>query len=218
MTVSFDSTGLLPGLRLRSLVFTTDTPDPIAPVPVDFTVLFNDVPQDSFAWNFIYGAAGAGVMPGCAPQAPLYAFCPAEVVTRRTMAGYIERAVHGALAPPPVYLAEFNDVLLGSFNADYIQGLVDDAHHGGLRRRQLLPGRPGHTRPDGGLRVEGPARRRGAAARARLRGRSPTCRARADSRWTTSRGSPPRASRPAAAAGTTARTRASRTRRWRCSW
>ena len=163
VTVTFDSTGLLPGLRLRSLVFTTDTQDPVAPVPVDFTVLFNDVPQDSFAWNFIYGAAGAGVMPGCAPQAPLYAFCPAEVVTRRTMAGYIERAVHGALAPPPVYLAEFNDVLLGSFNADYIQGLVDDAHHGGLRRRQLLPGRSGHARPDGGLRVEGPARRRGAA-------------------------------------------------------
>ncbi len=63
MTVTFDSAGLAPGLRLRSLVFTTDTPDPVDPVPVDFTVLFNDVPQGSFAWNFIYGAAGAGVMP-----------------------------------------------------------------------------------------------------------------------------------------------------------
>ena len=63
---------------------------------------------------------------GLHPHAPLYAFCPAEVVTRRSMAGYIERAVHGALAPPPVYIAEFDDVLLGSFNADYIQGLVDD--------------------------------------------------------------------------------------------
>ena len=51
-------------------------PLPIAPVPVDFTVLFNDVPQDSFAWNYIYGAAGAGVMTGCAPQAPLFDFCP----------------------------------------------------------------------------------------------------------------------------------------------
>jgi hypothetical protein len=126
VTVTFDSTGLLPGLRLRSLVFTTDTPDPVAPVPVDFTVLFSDVPVDSFAWNFIYGAAGAGVMPGCAPQSPLFAFCPAQVVTRRSMAGFIERAVHGALTPPPVYLAEFNDVLLGSYNSDYIQGLVDD--------------------------------------------------------------------------------------------
>ena len=142
MTVTFDSTGVLPGLHRRSLVFTTDTPDPIAPVPVDFTVLFSDVPQDSFAWNFIYGAAGAGVMPGCAPQAPLYAFCPAEVVTRRTMAGYIERAVHGALAPPPVYLAEFNDVLLGSFNADYIQGLVDDAITAGCGGGNYCPDVP----------------------------------------------------------------------------
>ncbi|HTY42111.1 MAG TPA: S-layer homology domain-containing protein [Thermoanaerobaculia bacterium] len=126
VTVTFDSTGLAPGLRLRSLVFTSNTPTPVAPVPVDFTVLFNDVPSGSFAWNYIYGAAGAGVMPGCAPQAPLFDFCPGQAVTRRSMAGYIETAVHGALTPPPVYRAEFDDVLLGSFNADYIQGLLDD--------------------------------------------------------------------------------------------
>jgi len=126
VTVTFDSAGLAPGLRRRSLAFTTDTPDPVAPVPVDFTVLFNDVPVDSFAWNYIYGAAGAGVMPGCAPNSPTFAFCPAQVVTRRAMAGYLERAVHGALTPPPVYPGEFNDVLLGSYNSDYIQGLVQD--------------------------------------------------------------------------------------------
>ncbi len=95
-------------------------------MPVNLTVLFNDVPMDSFAASFIYGAAGAGVMPGCAPRAPASDFCPNDVVTRRSMAGYIERAVHGAQTPPPVYLGKFNDVLLGSFNSDYIQGLVDD--------------------------------------------------------------------------------------------
>ena len=52
---------------------------------------------------------------------------PTEVVTRRSMAGFIERAVHGALTPPPVYLNGFQDVVAGSFNANYIQGLVDDA-------------------------------------------------------------------------------------------
>ncbi len=126
VTVTFDSDGLLPGLRQASLMFATDTPTPVEPVPVDFTVLFNDVPQGSFAWNFIYGAAGAGVMQGCAPQTPTFLFCPNEVVTRRSMAGYIERAVHGALTPPPVYRNGFEDVLAGSFNANYIQGLVDD--------------------------------------------------------------------------------------------
>ena len=70
VTATFNSAGLLPGLRLRSLVFTTDTPEPVAPVAVAFTVLFNDVPEGSFAWNFIHGAAGAGVMPGCNPYAP----------------------------------------------------------------------------------------------------------------------------------------------------
>ncbi len=125
-TVTFDSHGLLPGLRQAALIFATDTPHPVDPVPVDFTVLFNDVPRDSFAWNFIYGASGAGVMQGCAPQPPTFLFCPTEVVTRRSMAGYIERAVHGALTPPPVYAGGFDDVLAGSFNANYIQGLVDD--------------------------------------------------------------------------------------------
>ena len=126
VTVTFDSRGLLPGLRQGSLIFATDTPSSVAPVPVDFTIFFSDVPQGSFAWNFISGAAGAGVMPGCAPQAPAFNFCPNEVVTRRSMAGFIERAVHGALTPPPVYLDEFEDVLAGSFNANYIQGLLDD--------------------------------------------------------------------------------------------
>ena len=127
VTVSFDSHGLLPGLRQGSLIFSTDTPTPVAPVPVDFTVLFNDVPQGSFASNFIYGAAGAGVMPGCAPQTPTFTFCPAEVVTRRQHGRASSSAPCTARStPPPVYLGEFRDVLAGSFNANYIQGLVDD--------------------------------------------------------------------------------------------
>jgi hypothetical protein len=125
VTVTLDAQGLLPGLRQGSLILATDTPLPVAPVPVDLTVLFNDVPDDNFA-PYIYGAAGAGVMPGCAPQTPTFTFCPEEAVTRRSMAGFIERAVHGALTPPPVYLNGFEDVFAGSFNANYIQGLVDD--------------------------------------------------------------------------------------------
>ena len=181
VTVTFDSAGLFPGLYLRSLLLTTDTPTPVAPVPVQFTVLFADVPEGSFAWNYIYGAAGAGVMPGCNPYAPAYAFCPNEVVTRRSMAAFIERAVHGALTPPPVYLGEFDDVLLGSFNADYIQGLIQDGITAGcsVRAPALLSRRAGHARPDGGLRVEGPEGRRGAASvRGSVRGRSvpePVC-------------------------------------------
>jgi hypothetical protein len=142
VTVTFDPAGLLPGLRQGSLIFATDTPDAVPAVPVDFTLLFNDVPQGSFAWNFIYGAAGAGVMPGCAPQAPAFSFCPADAVTRRSMAGFIERAVHGALTPPPVYLGEFGDVASGSFNANYIQGLIDDAITAGCGGGNYCPDVP----------------------------------------------------------------------------
>ncbi len=127
VAVSFDSTGLPPGLRQGQLVMNADTPyAPPPAVTVDLTVRFADVPDNSFAWNFIYGAAGAGVMPGCAPLSPTFDFCPDVLVTRRSMAGFIERAIHGALTPPPIYLGEFDDVAIGSFNADYIQGLVDD--------------------------------------------------------------------------------------------
>ena len=216
VTVTFDSQGLLPGLRQGSLIFSTDTPQSIQPVPVDFTTLFNDVPQGSFAWNFIYGAAGAGVMPGCAPQAPTFTFCPAEAVTRRSMAGFIERAVHGALTPPPVYLGEFQDVLAGSFNANYIQGLVDDGITAGCSVAPPLycPEVP-VTRAQMAVFVwkalhgdEPPPACEG------VFGDVPCPSLFADY----IEGIPPRASPPAAGEATTAPTRASPTRRWPCSW
>ncbi len=142
VTVTFDSSSLLPGLRLG-----------IAPL------------RDGHAGP---GGSGAGRLhdslrrraggqlrvelhlwrgrcrghAGCAPQTPTFLFCPAEVVTRRSMAGFIERAVHGALAPPPVYLGEFGDVLPGSFNANYIQGLVDDAITAGCGGGNYCPDVP----------------------------------------------------------------------------
>lgn len=122
VVLTYNSTGLLPGLRQAHVQLVTDTPYAVEGVPVTLTVLFNDVPEGSFASNYIHGAAGAGVMRGCS----FYAFCPTGVVTRADMAGYIERAIHGALAPLPAYLGGFSDVFFNSFNANYIQGLVND--------------------------------------------------------------------------------------------
>jgi hypothetical protein len=133
--VTFDSTGLTPGLRQGQLTFTTAPPGAIAPVPLNFTVRFLDVldnvPPGTDAYeNYIYGAAGAGVMPGspypgCHPGV-LNFFCPSGLVTRADMAGYIERAKHGASARPPVYTGIFSDVLPNDYNANYIQGVFDD--------------------------------------------------------------------------------------------
>ena len=135
VAVTFDSAGLRPGLRQAQLTIGTDTPTPVAPVPLNFTVRFLDVldnvpPGTDTFENFIYGAAGAGVMagspyPGCHPGQLDY-FCPSSLVTRADMAGYIWRAVHGPFFPPPVYTGIFSDVLFNDYNADYIQGVFND--------------------------------------------------------------------------------------------
>ena len=83
------------------------------------------------------------------------------------------------------------------------------------RRRQLRSRQPRHPRADGGLPAQGRARLVIRAAR-RARALSRTCRARASSP-TGSSSSPPRASRPAAAAASTVPTAPSRAGRWPCS-
>lgn len=138
VTLTFNSTGLLPGLRQAQLQISSDTPYTVPGVPVTLTVLFNDVPEDSFAWNFIYGAAGAGIMRGCT----YFTFCPTGVVTRADMAGYLERAIHGPNTPPPVYLGGFTDVFFNDYNANYIQGLVDDGITAGCGEGIYCPDSP----------------------------------------------------------------------------
>ncbi len=129
---------------------------------------------------------------------------PTEVVTRRSMAGFIERAIHGALTPPPVYLNGFEDVLAGSFNANYIQGLVDDAITAGCSVSPPLycPDIP-VTRAQ--MAVFMWKALHGSEPPPACRASSTTCRARASSR-TTSKGSTTRGSPRAAAAATIAPT------------
>jgi hypothetical protein len=139
VAVTFDSTGLFPGLRQAQLSYSTDTPYPVGPTGLNFTVRFNDVldnvPSGTDPYeNFIYGAAGANIMHGC----DFYLFCPKSNVTRADMAGYVERSMHGAFTPPPVYTGIFSDVFFGAYNADYIQGVWDDGITGGCQP----PGQP----------------------------------------------------------------------------
>ena len=161
VAVTFDSTGLRPGLRQAQFTFTTDTPTGIDPVPLNFTVRFLDVldntpPGTDIFENFIYGAAGAGIMsgspyPGCHPG-ELNFFCPSGLVTRADMAGYIWRAVHGPFTPPPVYTGIFGDVLFNDYNADYIQGVWNDGITAGCQADPLLYC-PGQSIPRGQMAV-----------------------------------------------------------------
>ena len=128
VAVTFDGTGLLPGLRQAQLQVQTDTPYAVPGIPVSLVVRFLDVPDNNQFEAYIYGAAGAGVMMGGPPNCPagILDFCPNNVVTRADMAGYIFRAVHGANTPPPVYQNIFADVLFNDYNSFYIQGIFND--------------------------------------------------------------------------------------------
>ena len=134
---TFDSTGLSPGLRQGQLMFPTDTPYAVAPVPVDLTVRFLDVADSNIFEAFIYAAAGAGVMPGC--DVPAFLFCPADQVTRADMAGFILRAVHGEDFVPAPYAGAFGDVSAGDYNADYIQSFFDEGYTVGCGGGNFCP-------------------------------------------------------------------------------
>ena len=142
--ITFDAGNLLPGLRQGQLAIKTDTPYQLPNVPVDFTIRFLDVPDGSFAENFIYGAAGAGIMFGGPPPCPngINFFCPNGVVTRADMAGYIFRAVHGANTAPPVYQNIFGDVHFNDYNSFYIQGIFDDGITAGCGDGNYCPNDP----------------------------------------------------------------------------
>jgi hypothetical protein len=135
----FDASVLQPGLHQGQILFRQDTPYAVAPLPVNLTVLFNDVPLDAFAANYIYAAAGAGVMPGGLPTCAAGGFCPNGIVTRADMAGYIYRAVHGATAAPPVYAFSYHDVAFNDYNAFYIQGITNDGITAGCGSGDFCP-------------------------------------------------------------------------------
>jgi hypothetical protein len=137
VTCTFDATGLAPGLRQGQLKIVSDTPYPVASVPVDFTVRFLDVSDGSLFESYIYGAAGAGVMPGCDPAG--FLFCPSALVTRADMAGFILRAVHGAAFVPAPYAGAFADVHAGDYNADYIQSFWDEGYTSGCGGGNFCP-------------------------------------------------------------------------------
>ena len=123
VTVGFDATGLKPGLHRAQLTFTNDSPHELSAVPVNFIVRFGDITDLDLFAPYIYGAAGAGMMTGCGGGN----FCSGDGVTRSDMAGYIERAIHGAGFLGTPYLGSFTDVSQQTSNANYIQSLVDES-------------------------------------------------------------------------------------------
>src|SRR5262249_38131148 len=140
---AFDAAGLPAGVHQAQLLIPTDTPYPVAPDAVELTVRVLDVEDGGLFEAYVYGAAGAGVMPGC--DASGYLFCPTGLVTRAEMAGFILRAVHGSSFVPTAYAGAFGDVHAGDYNADYIQSFFDEGYTVGCGGGNFCPGAV-HTR------------------------------------------------------------------------
>lgn len=138
ITVTYDATGLQPGLHAGQLVITDDSPYTLPTVPVYLTVRFADVPDANQFQAFIYAAAGAGIMTGCGGSN----FCPDGIVTRADMAGYIERALNGPDFLGHPYQGAFGDVTQQTPNANYIQALVDDGITAGCGGGNYCPNDP----------------------------------------------------------------------------
>jgi hypothetical protein len=144
VNVTWTGGTLLPGLRQAQLKIKTDTPYAVAPIGINFTVRFLDVPDSNQFEAYIYGAAGAGIMFGGPPNCPagILDFCPNGIVTRADMAGYIFRAVHGPNTAPPVYQNIYGDVTFNQYNAFYIQGITDDGITAGCGNGNYCPDSP----------------------------------------------------------------------------
>ncbi len=107
------------------------------PPPATGTV-FLDVPQGSFAADWIEELASLGVTGGCGGGN----YCPDAPVTRAQMAVFLLKTLLGSGYVPPVVAQIFNDVPPGAFAFDFINDLSTRGITGGCGGGNYCPGSP----------------------------------------------------------------------------
>ncbi|MGH9365092.1 MAG: S-layer homology domain-containing protein, partial [Thermoanaerobaculia bacterium] len=153
VTATFDGTATAPGLYQAQLQFTTNTPYAVPALGVDLTVRFLDVPDGSFAENFIYGLAGAGIAAGCGGNN----YCPNASVTRAQMAVFVEKGKNGTNYVPPACIPSgiFEDVICPySFAVDFIEAAFYDGIVVGCSAGHATPARPFYCPDDNVTRAQ----------------------------------------------------------------
>ena len=96
---------------------------------------FNDVPLGTFGAAWIEQLAVEGITSGCGGGN----YCPTTPVSRAQMAIFLVRAKHGIAFTPPTATGVFTDVVVGSFGADYIEQLFNDAITSGCGGTNYCP-------------------------------------------------------------------------------
>ena len=107
------------------------------PPPGTGTV-FLDVPQGSFAADWIEELASLGVTNGCGGGN----YCPGSSVTRAQMAVFLLKTLMGSGYVPPAVAQIFDDVPPGSFAYDFINDLSTRGITGGCGDGNYCPGAP----------------------------------------------------------------------------
>ncbi|MEX0881253.1 MAG: S8 family serine peptidase [Thermoanaerobaculia bacterium] len=107
------------------------------PPPATGTV-FLDVPQGSFAADWIEELASLGVTGGCGGGN----YCPDSPVTRAQMAVLLLKTLLGSAYAPPVVAQIFNDVPPGAFAYDFINDLANRGITGGCGGGNYCPNAP----------------------------------------------------------------------------
>ena len=100
--------------------------------------VFLDVPQGSFAADWIEELASLGVTGGCGGSN----YCPASPVTRAQMAVFLLKTLLGSDYVPPAVAQVFNDVPPGAFAYDFINDLSTRGITGGCGGGNYCPGSP----------------------------------------------------------------------------
>jgi hypothetical protein len=90
--------------------------------PPKATGIFQDVPTDFWAADWIEQLAIEGITLGCNVNPKLY--CPNTAVTRDQMAIFLLRAKHGSDYVPPKATGIFQDVPTDYWAADWIEQLA----------------------------------------------------------------------------------------------
>jgi hypothetical protein len=93
-----------------------------APPPA--TGIFDDVPLNYWAADWIEQLFHEGITQGCSQEPLLY--CPDDSVTRTRMAIFLLRVKHGAGYTPPPATGIFDDVPLSHWAADWIEQMFHE--------------------------------------------------------------------------------------------
>ena len=97
-----------------------------------------DVPEGSFAADWIEELASLGITGGCGGGN----YCPDAPVTRAQMAAFLLKTLLGSAYVPPVVGQIFNDVPPGAFAYDWINDLSTRGVTGGCGGGNYCPGSP----------------------------------------------------------------------------